>query len=106
MACAAWLATQLGCAPSPPPAEPAALPAGTAATPAPSASSAWTPLRLTPAEAAARRQAGEDIVIVDVRPVEAYRDEHVTGALNAPWKDLPTGHALLPRDRLLLLYCT
>lgn len=95
------LATMFGCAPAAPVVDPT-LNAPTAT----SSPAGYTPLRMTPEEATARMSAGENILIVDIRPVEAFRDEHVTGAINVPWKDLPEGHAMLPRDRLLLLYCT
>lgn len=103
MACLTHL---LGCAPANPPVEPPP-PTAALSSAAPAASpGASGMLRLTPLEAQAREQAGESLLVVDIRPVEAFRDEHVLGAVNAPWKDLPEGHAMLPRDRLLLLYCT
>lgn len=68
--------------------------------------STYDPPRITPAEAQARMAHGERIVLVDVRPTEAYKHEHIDGAISAPWRDLSKGFGLLPRDRLLLLYCT
>lgn len=84
-----------------PPATSAASSTAPDATP-----SGYNPTRITPDEVRARQTAGTDLLVVDVRPVEAYNDEHVTGAINAPWKDLPHGFAQLPKDRLLVLYCT
>ena len=62
--------------------------------------------RVTPAQAQERIAKGEDLLFVDVRPKESYDVAHVKGAISSPWKDLPTGHAMLPKERLLLLYCT
>lgn len=76
-----------------------------AASPAP-ATTAWEAPRVTAAEAQAMRARGEDFLIVDVRPQESYDLEHVEGAVNAPWITLAQGHAQLPKERLLLLYCT
>lgn len=66
----------------------------------------YDPERITPDEAKARRAKGEDMLLVDVRPLESYKLEHIAGAISSPWRDLPEGHALLPKERLLLLYCT
>lgn len=95
------------------PATTAAAPAeraGGGATPSPGASAAPMPTyeapRITPEEAKARIDAGEEIVIVDVRGASYYAKEHIAGAVSAPWATLSEGHAQLPKDKLLLLYCT
>ncbi|MFP5502631.1 MAG: rhodanese-like domain-containing protein [Candidatus Sericytochromatia bacterium] len=62
--------------------------------------------RLTPQEVKARMDAGEDIVVVDVRGASFYAAGHIEGAISAPWATLSEGHAQLPKDKLLLLYCT
>lgn len=46
------------------------------------------------------------LVIVDVRPAESYAREHIAGAINIPWAQLAKGHAQLPKDRFIALYCT
>ena len=62
--------------------------------------------RVTPQEAKARMDAGEEIVLVDVRGASYYAAGHIEGAISAPWATLTEGHAQLPKDKLLLLYCT
>lgn len=71
------------------------------AMPAP-AVAAYVPTRVTMDEVKAR----PDLLVVDVRAADVFALEHAAGAVNMPWKDLPTGYAQLPKDRLLLLYCT
>lgn len=51
-------------------------------------------------------QAKADTLIVDVRPPESYAREHIEGAINIPWAKLAQGHAQLPKDRFIALYCT
>jgi rhodanese-related sulfurtransferase len=74
--------------------------------PPPPVVAAYEPPRVTIDELKARRAANEDMLIVDVRSAEVFGIEHAAGAVNVPWKDLPSGYAQLPKDRLLLLYCT
>lgn len=62
--------------------------------------------RVTPQEAKARMDAGEEIVLVDVRGASYYAAGHIEGAVSAPWATLSEGHAQLPKDKPLLLYCT
>lgn len=66
----------------------------------------YDPERVTPQQAKERRAKGEDLLLVDVRPFESYKLEHITGAISSPWRDLPDGHQQLPKERLMLLYCT
>ncbi len=53
-----------------------------------------------------RLQAGEAIVIVDVRSRQEYEQEHIAGAISLPLEELSRRAAELPRDRLLVFYCT
>lgn len=68
--------------------------------------SSYQPERITPQEVRARQAKGENMLIVDVRPEESYKLEHIMGAINSPWRDLDAGHGMLPKERLMLLYCT
>lgn len=81
---------------------PAVTPASVAPTPA----AAYEAPRITPEEAKKRIDAGEEIVIVDVRNREPYQLERLAGAISAPWADVRAGFGLPPKDKLLLLYCT
>jgi hypothetical protein len=61
--------------------------------------------RITATEA---RQAVEKgtAVLVDVRPKESYDAEHAQGALTLPLSELATRANELPKDKLVITYCT
>jgi 3-mercaptopyruvate sulfurtransferase SseA len=80
-------------------------PAVSASPAAAPASTLYEAPRVT-AEQAKARMAQEPVVVVDVRGAAAYQLEHVAGAINIPWADLEKGYQQLPKDRLILLYCT
>lgn len=62
--------------------------------------------RITAEELRARLDAGEPVVVVDVRsPLESEFDS-VPGALRIPLEDLDTRHADIPRDRDIILFCS
>ena len=65
--------------------------------------------------AAARRISGEearqavakgDAVLVDVRAKEAYAAGHAKGAVSLPLSDLSSRMGELPKDKLVITYCT
>lgn len=88
-------------------AAPTPAPSTAAATPAPdNTPTNWIPPRIAVDEAYQRVQSDKDIVIVDVRGEASYQQEHITGAVNVPWVNLKEKYGLLPKDKLLLLYCT
>jgi 3-mercaptopyruvate sulfurtransferase SseA len=71
----------------------------------------------TPADplAAARRISGEEArqavakgeaVLVDVRPKESYDAEHAKGAISLPLSELASRMGELPKDKLVITYCT
>jgi 3-mercaptopyruvate sulfurtransferase SseA len=106
-----WLAIALaltGCVDtSSPTAVTASAPPAAVVTPQPENTPAtWVPPRIAVDEAYQRIQKGEDIVIVDVRSEAAYGQEHITNAVSVPWTNLKEKYGLLPKDKLLLLYCT
>ncbi|MBD0370731.1 MAG: hypothetical protein ICV60_07860 [Pyrinomonadaceae bacterium] len=45
-------------------------------------------------------------VIVDVRGTDAYKPEHIKGALDIPEKELSARAGELPKDKLIVLYCS
>lgn len=51
-----------------------------------------------------RMQAG-DVTVLDVRPPEEYRAEHIAGALSVPMSELDRRLADIPRDRQIVAYC-
>ncbi len=64
--------------------------------------------RLSPEEVKQKLDAGEDLVIVDLRhPVELQADpETIPGALQLSPEQLELRHQEIPRDRDVVLYCT
>lgn len=64
--------------------------------------------RITPEEVMAKMQAGEEMVVVDLRhSIELDGDaEKVQGAILLLPEDLEEQHEKIPRDRDVILYCT
>ena len=63
--------------------------------------------RVSIEEARAALEAGTAI-IVDVRPLTAYEESHIPGAINIPLEDIernPTGLAL-DKEQWIITYCT
>lgn len=97
-------------------------PTETTATTAPSATTTTATASAAPAqttsgttvETAARisindaRQkiASGEAVVIDVRTAEAYRENHIPGAINIPYDQLKTRAGELPKDKYLVTYCT
>ncbi|HTQ52940.1 MAG TPA: VTT domain-containing protein [Bryobacteraceae bacterium] len=62
--------------------------------------------RITAQDLRARLDAGEKVVVVDVRsPLESDFDA-VPGALRIPLEELETRHLDIPRDRDIILFCS
>jgi len=95
--------------PQPPAGEPAAPAAAQApAQPAPQSMPA-DPLaaaRRISAEEARQAVAKGEAVLVDVRAKESYDREHAKGALSIPLSDLGSRMGELPKDKLVITYCT
>lgn len=64
--------------------------------------------RITPADLKRKLDAGEDIVVVDLRSsIEFEADEaKLPGALRMDPKEIELRHQEIPRDREIVLYCT
>lgn len=62
---------------------------------------------LTAGEVMAKIEAGEDVVILDVREPSEFRRGHIRGAVNLPWTSrvLQRRHAQLPADRPIIVVC-
>ncbi len=56
-------------------------------------------------ELLARLEAGEALVVVDVRPTEEYRAAHLAGAVSIPRDELEQRLRELPQDRQIVAYC-
>ena len=64
--------------------------------------------RITPEELKHKLDAGEAVMVLDVRhPLEfSAEPQTIPGALYLPLEDLDKGHQQIPRDRDVVLYCT
>jgi len=62
--------------------------------------------RITATELKAKLEAGEQIVVVDVRSALESGVDAVPGALRIPLEDLETRHEDIPRDRDIILFCS
>ncbi len=63
--------------------------------------------RITPEELKRKLDAGEAVIVLDMRhPLEFAAEPHtIPGALYLPLEDLDKGHEKIPRDRDVILYC-
>lgn len=61
--------------------------------------------RITAADARQALAKGE-AVLVDVRSKEAYTAEHAQGAITIPLGEVTTRAGELPKDKLIITYCT
>lgn len=62
--------------------------------------------RIVPAELRRKLEAGEELVVVDVRSALESESDSVPGALRIPLEDLETRHGEIPRDRDIILFCS
>src|SRR5260370_26284723 len=69
----------------------------------------------TPAPDNARRITAEelhklweknDVLIIDTRAEAAYKDEHIKGAISVPSSDVGNRIDELPRNKMIVAYCT
>jgi len=61
--------------------------------------------RITAAEVYDLYQKGE-VVIIDTRAEPAYKDEHIKGAILMPTGTVLSRVGELPRDKMIVAYCT
>ena len=62
--------------------------------------------RIAPEELRRKLEAGEELVVVDVRSALESDVDSVPGALRIPLEDLETRHSDIPRDRDIILFCS
>jgi len=51
------------------------------------------------------RTKNEDVIVLDVRPVEEYRNGHIPGAVSIPLSELKNRLAEIPPDSGVIAYC-
>jgi rhodanese-related sulfurtransferase len=62
------------------------------------------PLAIAPEDVQRFREAGEDVVVIDLRPIEAFRQSRVARARSVPVGDLRRRQGELPRVGRVVLY--
>jgi 3-mercaptopyruvate sulfurtransferase SseA len=86
--------------------QPAAPPAAAApAVPAAPADPLAEAPRISAADAKKALDAGQ-AVLVDVRSLDAWQDEHAKGAVSIPVNELYARLGELPKDKQVIAYCT
>ncbi|HXG58667.1 MAG TPA: molybdopterin-synthase adenylyltransferase MoeB [Thermoanaerobaculia bacterium] len=60
---------------------------------------------ITVRQLAERLNAGEDLVLVDVRETYEYQTDHLQGAQHIPLREVPHRLGEIPRDRDVVVYC-
>lgn len=86
-----------------------ALLAGCAVGPNPAPATLLGPAdvpRISAQELQKRLQAGEAVVVVDVRPATSYAQEHIAGAISMPEEEVAERAGELPQGNLIVFYCT
>ncbi len=61
--------------------------------------------RITVRHLKARLDAGVDVIVVDARSFESYREGHIAGAILMPLSEVAARYSELPRTREIVLYC-
>jgi len=62
--------------------------------------------RITPTELRSMLDAGDDVVVVDVRTAVESETDSVPGALRIPLEELEARNNDIPRDRDIILFCS
>jgi membrane protein DedA with SNARE-associated domain len=62
--------------------------------------------RITPQELKSKLDAGEDVLVVDLRSRREFDEDSIPGALHMPTEELAKRHRDIPRDRDVILFCS
>ena len=47
-----------------------------------------------------------DVLVIDTRPEPAYKQEHIKGSISVPAGTLAQKYEELPRDKMIVAYCS
>lgn len=50
-------------------------------------------------------QLGDKALLIDVRDEDKYKQNHIDGAINLPYRQILDKKASIPEDRVLVVYC-
>lgn len=62
--------------------------------------------RILPEVLIERLDKGEEILVVDTRPLSFFEREHIVGAISVPIDEVESRLDEFPRDQEIVLYCT
>ncbi len=62
--------------------------------------------RIAPEDLKGRLDNGEAILIVDVRSVNAFKTQHIAGAISVPLKEVESRLDEFPLEQEIVFYCT
>lgn len=62
--------------------------------------------RITPENLKGLLDNGAAIIIVDVRSLNAFKKQHIAGAISIPLKEIESRLDELPREQEIVFYCT
>jgi len=60
---------------------------------------------ISPAELQAKADGGQTMAIIDLRPQEDFRKNHIQGAINIPFEELQNSLNQIPRNHEVILVC-
>ena len=64
------------------------------------------PERISNAEVKQILEQKKDIVVVDVRGINAYKAGHIPTSISVPFGEIGLRHKELPKDKLIVFYCS
>ncbi len=62
--------------------------------------------RITPQEVKTLLDSGEQILFVDTRSRGEWGEVHIPNALSIPYEEVEARYGELPKDKMIVLYCT
>lgn len=75
------------------------------ATPPTAADKGFDVPRISLEQLKEKLDAGDDIVLVDVRSKEDFDAGRITGAISIPWEEMEARYTELPGDKEIITYC-
>lgn len=80
--------------------------AGTTAPPPPRVEGDRTSVVRISAEDTREQMRNGNAVVIDVRDASAFKRSHIAGAIHVPFAGVEAAMATLPKDKLIVAYCT
>ena len=62
--------------------------------------------RIAPSVLKEQLDSGEDILVVDTRPLASYQERHIPGAISVPYDQVSSRLDDFPKGEKIVFYCT